>query len=129
MWYNKSAHRHALYISIVFLVGILLPVLVFAKGGVSKKPVGGVAVADKKSLAPLVVCTGVQGPFSIRAFNNAPTGPAFYYVSDLQTRETKIGSYIIGLYDVIQDTTVCKNPETGAPVPVYRTYPFGNTRR
>ena len=129
MLYSKSKNRHVLYIGILLIVLIIIPAIVFAKGSMSKKPVGGKVIADKKALAPAVVCSGVQGPFSIKAFNNAPSGPVRYYVSDLNTNDSKINAYLIGLYDTVQDMESCKNPTTGAPVPVYRSYPFGNTSR
>ncbi len=108
---------------------IIIPAIVFAKGSMSKKPVGGKVTADKKGLSGIVVCDKLNGPFLVKTFNNAPKGPTDYYASELGTKDTKAGAYMLGLYDTVKDTESCKNPETGAPVPVYRSYPFGNTGR
>ena len=88
MLYNKSKNRHVLYIGILLIALIIIPAVVFAKGSISKKPVGGRVVADKIALAAIVVCDKANGPFEIKSFNGAPQGPAQYYVSDLNTKSS-----------------------------------------
>jgi hypothetical protein len=128
MWYNKLQNKHKYIIGALFVVLIIIPAIVLAKGSMSKKPVGGKVIADKKGLSGAVVCDKLNGPFSIRAFNNAPSGLGEYYASELNTKDTRQGAFVLGLYDSVQDTSSCKNPVTGSPVAVYKIEPFGNTK-
>ena len=129
------AHRHT-YIVIVFIVGVLFPVFVFAQFG-STKSLGAkiaepnqIAGKPNKKLQDVVTCAAKDW-MRLTPIGNTGMGPGIYFVpfgnnkGPSSISDATKHRHIVGFVKTKVDMNTCFIPGSPTPVPAYELTIYG----